>query len=231
MAPRAGTLAIAIIGTMPSDEKRTPPPRRVQRIGRAINRLVVRHPALWPLARGRVRGFFDQRADTWDQTTSAGSAEHLAALAAALLEIRPPPERALDIGTGTGAGALLVAREFPTCRVRGIDLSERMIAVAQRRVGLDPDGRIAFRVADAAKLPYPDDHFDLITLLNTPPLFREIVRVLRPQGTVVIAASWGAETPFFTPEHLLRRAMAPFGLDVVSFGSAGPGTFATARRP
>ena len=83
--------------------------------------------------------------------------------------VEPEPERAVDIGTGTGAGALLVAREFPHARVRGVDLSEEMVRRAQARIGLDPDGRVAFKVADSSALPYDDGHFDLVTLLNMPP--------------------------------------------------------------
>ena len=69
----------------------------------------------------------------------------------------PAPERVLDLGTGTGSAALFLAREFPRASVRGADFSEEMIARAKDKVGLDPEGRIAFKVADAADLPWPDD--------------------------------------------------------------------------
>ena len=128
-----------------------------------------------------MRRFFDSCAEGWDERTGAFGAEHLAPLAAGLLLVEPEPERAIDIGTGTGAGALLVAREFPHARVRGVDLSEEMIRQAQSRIGLDPDGRVAFKVADSSSLPYDDEHFDLVTLLNMPPFFAEIARVLRPR--------------------------------------------------
>ena len=52
-----------------------------------------------------------------------------------------------------------------------------MIRLAQRRIGLDPEGRVAFRVADAADLPYEDDSFDLVAQLNMPPFFAETARV------------------------------------------------------
>jgi ubiquinone/menaquinone biosynthesis C-methylase UbiE len=115
-----------------------------------LNRLVVRAPWTWPLLRGPMRGFFDRAAPGWDDRTRAGSVEHLAPLAAALLHVTPAPERALDVGTGTGEGALLIAREFPQAGVRGVDFSEEMIRSATGKVGLDPEGRIAFRVVDAA---------------------------------------------------------------------------------
>jgi demethylmenaquinone methyltransferase/2-methoxy-6-polyprenyl-1,4-benzoquinol methylase len=143
-----------------------------------------------------MRRFFDRSAPGWDARLRAGSTEHLTALAAGFLHVTPAPERILDLGTGTGEAALLAAREFPRASVRGIDFSEEMIAQAKAKVGLDPDGRIAFKVADAAAVPWPDESFDLVTQLNVPAFFSEIARILRPGGHVVVAASWGPETPF-----------------------------------
>ena len=200
-------------------------------LGRGVNALVARAPAAWPLLRAPVRRFFDRSANGWDERTGAGSPEHLAALAAGLLHVRPEPERALDIGTGTGSGALLVAREFPRARVRGVDLSEEMIRLARARVGLDPEGRIAFRVADAAALPWEDGSFDLVTQINMPPFFAEIARVLRPGGHAVIAASWGAATPFYTSDAVLTRGFARHGLEPVESGTAHEGTYFVARLP
>jgi SAM-dependent methyltransferase len=199
-------------------------------IGRALNRLVAIAPWAWPLVRPGMRRFFDQLAEGWDERTSAGSAEYLAALAAGLLHVSPDPERALDIGTGTGTAALLIAREFPHSRVRGVDVSEEMIRQAKARIGLDPEGRVAFRVADAAALPYEDESFDLVTELNMPPFFAEIARVLRPGGFVVHGSSWGEATPFYTPEAVLRRGFGRHGVEQVESGGAAEGTFWVGRK-
>jgi ubiquinone/menaquinone biosynthesis C-methylase UbiE len=204
--------------------------RQTLAIGRALNRLVASAPWLWPLARGPMRRFFERLAPGWDERTRAGSPEHLAPLAAALLQVSPEPERALELGTGTGTGALLIAREFPRARVRGVDLSEEMVRRAQRRIGLDPEGRVAFRVADASALPYEDESFDLVAELNMPPFFAEIGRVLRPGGYVVHASSWGAETPFYTPEKLLRRGFSRHGVEQAASGAAARGSFWVGRK-
>lgn len=206
------------------------PSARVRATGRAINATVARAPFLWPLMRAPMRRFWDGMAADWDRR-DRGAAEYLAPLAAGLVHVAPVPERALDVGTGTGAAALLLAREFPNARVRGVDLSEEMIRRARERVGLDPEGRVAFRVGDAADLPWEDESFDLVSQLNMPPFFGEIARVLRPGGHAVIAATYGAATPFYTPEKVLRRGFERRGMTTVESGGAGGGTFFVARLP
>ncbi len=206
------------------------PPRGVRVLGRGIGAVVTRAPALWPLLRATTRRHFERAAPEWDRRDRNHS-EYLAALAAGLLRVSPAPERALDVGTGTGAAALLVAREFPQARVRGLDISAEMVRRASARVGLDPEGRVAFRLGDAAALPWGDGSFDLVTQLNMPPFFAEIARVLRPGGQVVIAASWGAATPFYVPIAVLERGFARHGLAPVDSGEAGAGTYFVARLP
>src|ERR671910_2484868 len=193
-----------------------PPPARVRIMGRALNNALVRAPWLWPVLRRPVQGFFDRSAPGWDERTGAGSPDHLAPLAAAALHVSRAPERVLDIGTGTGEGALLLAREFPRASVRGIDISDEMIRSAQGKIGLDPEGRVAFRVADAASLPYDVDSFDLVAQLNMPPFFAEIARVLRRGGHVIVASSWGPRTPFYTPPARLERGFRRCGLEPVT---------------
>jgi SAM-dependent methyltransferase len=207
------------------------PSARVRLTGRTITALIARAPFTWPLLRGWSHRYWQDIAPSWGDGMNRSAPEYIGPLAAGLLHVRPDPERALDIGTGLGDGALLVAREFPRARVRGVDLSEEMIRRAQARIGLDPEGRVAFKVADASSLPFEDDSFDLVTQLNMPPFFAEISRVLRPGGSVVIAASWGPRTPFYTPEPVLRRGFGKRGIETVETGEAGSGTYFVGRRP
>lgn len=211
-----------------SDE-RVEPPVGVRVSARAINAAVARAPWLWPLLRRPARRFFQRSAPGWDERTGAGSVEHLAPLATAVTEVEVDPERVLDLGTGTGEAALFLAREYPQARIRGVDLAEAMVRAATAKVGLDPEGRIAFRVADAAALPYADDSFDLVTQVNVPPFFGEIARVLRPGGHAIVTASWGSATPFYTPVTVLDRGFRRHGVARLAAGEAGQGTYWVGR--
>ena len=206
------------------------PPARVRAIGRAMNLTITRAPWLWPLLKRPMAAYFDGRALDWDERTNAPGAAHLAPLAVAVTKIDRRPERALDLGTGTGVAALFVAREFPHCSVRGVDVSDEMIRQAKAKVGLDPDGRVAFKVADAARLPWDDGHFDLVTQLNMPPFFGEAARMLRHGGHVIVAASSGERTPFFTPQPVLERGFRRHGMVQVSSGRIGKGVWFVARK-
>ena len=206
------------------------PGPRERMIGRALTTTVARAPALWPLLRPWIRRFFDDRAQLWDDRTGAGSVSHLAPIAAAALHVKPAPERIVDLGTGTGEGALFLAREFPRASVRGVDISDSMVRVAQGKVGLDPEGRVAFRVADAAALPFEKESFDLVAQLNTPPFFAETARILRPGGYVIVASSLGAATPFYIPHPVLDRGFSRRGIERFAAGEAGTGTYWVGRR-
>lgn len=187
-------------------------------------------PWVWPALKRPMARYFDDRAPGWDERTGAPGAEHLAPLAVAVTKIDRRPERALDIGTGTGVAALFLAREFPHASVRGVDISEAMVRRAQAKVGLDPDARVAFRVADASSLPFDEGHFDLVTQLNMPPFFAEIARVLRHGGHAIIAASSGERTPFFTPDAVLERGFSRNGMVKVTAGRIGSGSYFVARK-
>jgi ubiquinone/menaquinone biosynthesis C-methylase UbiE len=174
--------------------------------------------------------FFDRAAGGWDSRTGAGSVEHLAPLAAATLAVENEPERILDVGCGTGAATLFLAREFPRARVRGVDISPAMISRATAKIGLDPEARVVFREADASKLPWPDRSFDLVTLVNMPLFFAEIDRVLRPGGTVIVVATLGDQTPFSTPPKTIERKFTRLGINPSGSGTAGRGTWFSATK-
>jgi ubiquinone/menaquinone biosynthesis C-methylase UbiE len=110
----------------------------------------------------------------------------LTALAAAVLRLPERPERILEIGCGDGDGVLFLAREFPAARVRGVDSSAGAIHAALARVGLDPEGRVAFKQGGARHLPYPDDFFDLVAQAGGRLHPGAIAKVLHPGGHLIL---------------------------------------------
>ena len=207
------------------------PSARIRLIGQAICRLVALLPASWPIVRPAIERYFDSAAASWDSRTGAGGFEHLETLSVALDSVRVKPERVLDIGCGTGQTTLFLAREYPHARVRGVDLSPEMIHRAGRRLGLDPSARVSFRVADAARLPWSDQAFDLVVQVNVPVFAREIARVLRPAGEYLAISTLGSGTPFFTPSHIFVRAVERAGMIPAGEGLAGSGSWQLARVP
>lgn len=152
----------------------------------------------------------------------------LTPLAAAVLHVGVP-ERVLDVACGDGDGTLFLAREFPVARVRGIDADADLVAAASRRVGLDPEGRVAFKVGGPRRIPYPDDHFDLVAVLDARPKAAELARVLRSGGHLILAATRGEAIDGGLGGWLLRRGLRSHGFEETAADRAGSGSFSVAR--
>jgi arsenite methyltransferase len=113
--------------------------------------------------------------------------------------------RVVDVACGSGASARLLARELGA-DMTGVDLGAASIARARRAAG------VRFVVGDAEALPLADASFDvalsecsLCLFGDKPRALAEVVRVLRPGGTVAIA-DVTASLPDLPPE--LRTAAA-----------------------
>jgi len=152
----------------------------------------------------------------------------LTPLAAAALHVGDP-ERILQIECGDGDGPLFLAREFPSARVRGADRSADAVHAAAARVGLDPEGRVAFKQGGPRSLPFPDDHFDLLAALDARPSPGESLRVLRPGGFLVLAESHRRDAPAGFGGRLLRRRLRRAGFDPIWAQPAGDGSFSVFR--
>lgn len=152
----------------------------------------------------------------------------LTPLAAAVLHVGSP-ERILQIECGAGDGALFLAREFPSARIRGIDRSEEAIRAATARVGLDPEGRIAFKQGRPRSWPFPDDQFDLLAAVDAYPAAAEAARVLRPGGFLALASSRAQQIPSGFRGRLLGRRLARLGFEPIWSEPAGDGSFSVHR--
>jgi ubiquinone/menaquinone biosynthesis C-methylase UbiE len=200
-------------------------------IGRRFARLAtdaaVRSPLLWRLFRPFVRRQFDALAPVWD---SMRMEDTFAPYEAALDAVDEAPERVLDLGTGTGAGALTLARRFPTATIVGVDLAERMLEQARRNTPQELSGRVTYQVADASALPFPDGSFDLVAHANMIPFFDEVARVVAPGGHALFAFSSGADTPIYVPLARLRSELERRGFTEFAEVDAGRGEALLARK-
>ena len=101
---------------------------------------------------------------------------------------------ALDVATGTGDFAFDLARCSQVTQVAGLDFSPEMLAVAARKTGWKGlAGSIDYLVGEAHALPFPDNHFICATAgfgirnyIDVPLALREMARVVRPSGRVVV---------------------------------------------
>ena len=151
--------------------------------------------------------------------------DSLASYEAALERTPGPIERALDVGTGTGAGARVLRKRFPEADVVGADIAPEMLAEARR---LAPD--ITFVEGDAAELPFDDESFDLVAHENMIPFPDEVARVLRPGGWALFAFSSGPDTPIWVPPERLRKELERRGFTDFAEIAAGRGNAVVARR-
>ena len=104
-----------------------------------------------------------------------------------------PHESILDLATGTGKIALLVAKRNPASTVVGVDFCPEMLDVANRMVVTNPVMlKVHLVQGDALRLPFPDNTFDCITIgfalrnvASIASLFAEMARVAKPSGKMV----------------------------------------------
>jgi arsenite methyltransferase len=104
-------------------------------------------------------------------------------------------ERVLDLGSGGGIDVLLSARRVgPTGRVFGLDMTDEMLALAQRNIADGGATNIELLKGHIEAIPLPADSVDVIVsncvvnlAADKPAVFREMTRVLRPGGRIGIS--------------------------------------------
>lgn len=108
-------------------------------------------------------------------------------------------ERVLELGCGPGHLLGLVASRLDTGRVIGLDHSEEATSVAHERLAGHGDGVEVVTADVEAGLTFPDASFDRVVAVHVvyfwddaKAVLREVRRVLRPGGRVVLAFSAAA---------------------------------------
>ncbi|MDA4846380.1 class I SAM-dependent methyltransferase [Hoeflea poritis] len=132
-----------------------------------------------------------------------------------------PGSHILDVAAGNGNATLAVARRF--CRVTSTDFVQPLLDKGRKRAEAE-DLDVAFEIADAQNLQYPDASFDgvistfgVMFAPDQQAAAREIVRVCKPGGKIALA-SW-------SPPGFIGRLCPIIG----SHMSAAPGFKAPAN--
>lgn len=147
--------------------------------------------------------------------------------------LRPQPgERVLEIGPGTGYYTLELAGWLaPGGTVEIFDLQQEFLDHVMGLAAERGVGNIAPTQGDATALPYDDSSIDAVVLtavLGEIPdpgaALREIARVLKPDGRLVVGELFG--DPHFTTLASLKRQAAAAGLAYESHSGIWPAYFA-----
>ena len=124
--------------------------------------------------------------DRGNQVASLGCWNWFLRTFMSMIELQPN-QRVLDVCAGTNAIGIALLKREPTLEINAIDRSVDMQEVGRQRAEL-LGFKINSTIADVHSLPFPDNHFDVVTLqfasrhLKIAHMFGEINRVLKPGG-------------------------------------------------
>ena len=114
----------------------------------------------------------------------------------------PLRSRGLDVGCGIGLQTLLLADAVGSeGHITGVDILPQLLAYGEHLVGkAGLSERITFREGDMNRLPFAEDAFDWVwsaDCIGYPvgellPVLKELVRVVKPGGSVILLA-WSSQ--------------------------------------
>jgi demethylmenaquinone methyltransferase/2-methoxy-6-polyprenyl-1,4-benzoquinol methylase len=162
---------------------------------------------------GQVREMFNSIAPAYDfmnRAMSFGIHRHWLKRAVKMVKADNPTS-ILDVATGTADVAIALAKRIDNTTITGIDLSQGMIDIGRRKIqSANLADRINLAVADCLALPFADASFDAVTVAygvrNFEHLlegYREMLRVLRPGGTITVIELSTPTSPIVKPFYKL----------------------------
>lgn len=183
-------------------------------------------------AKDKVKGVFDQVADRYDlmnDLMSLGTQRFLKRMLVEFAAVRPG-HKVLDIATGTGDVAALLARKLgETGLLVASDINASMLEIGRDRL-LDAGitGEARFLQSDAEQLPFAESSVDRITmafglrnLADKQKGLGEFHRVLKPGGRlVVLEFSHPPFAPLASAFALFRKTWPPLGKLVTGSGES-----------
>ena len=114
--------------------------------------------------------------------------------------------KVLDVACGTGDMMVCLAEQG--CTVTGVDISEEMLSIARQKTA-SANFQLStfnFQLCDAEALPFPDETFDAVTcafgvrnFVHLEKGLSEMLRVLKPSGTIVILELATPDSPVVKP--------------------------------
>ncbi|MBW2030013.1 MAG: class I SAM-dependent methyltransferase [Deltaproteobacteria bacterium] len=110
----------------------------------------------------------------------------------------------LDLGTGPGYLPIQIAKRAAGISIRGVDLSKRLIRMAQlNALGEGLDNRVRFEIGNASNLRFEDETFDMVLSTGMLHMVKDPVKMLRESYRVL---KQGAEAWFYDPAQVSSRA-------------------------